>query len=79
MNFPTIYSITEDEIDLNDLLAKITLTSTGAAAIFAGMVRGEPAGAMPMTRSISNTKRISHGGSQDETSCGGNPRALARR
>ena len=41
MEFPTIFSITEDEIDLNDLLAKITLTSTGAAAIFAGMVRGQ--------------------------------------
>ena len=40
MEFPTIFSITEDEIDLNDLLVKITLTSTGAAAIFAGMVRG---------------------------------------
>ena len=40
MDFPTIYSITEEEIDLNDLLAKITLTSTGAAAIFTGMVRG---------------------------------------
>ena len=40
-NFPTIFSITEDEIDLNDLLAQITLTSTGAAAIFTGMVRGE--------------------------------------
>ena len=40
-NFPTIYSITEDEIDLNELLAQITLTSTGAAAIFTGMVRGE--------------------------------------
>ena len=40
-NFPTVYSITESEIDLNDLLAKITLTSTGAAAIFTGMVRGE--------------------------------------
>lgn len=39
--FPTIFSITEDEIDLNDLLAKITLASTGAAAIFTGMVRGE--------------------------------------
>jgi molybdopterin synthase catalytic subunit len=39
-NFPTIYSITESEIDLNDLLAKITLPSTGAAAIFTGMVRG---------------------------------------
>lgn len=41
MNFPTIFSITEDEIDLNDLLAQITLSSTGAAAIFTGMVRGE--------------------------------------
>ena len=43
MLFPTIFSVTEDEIDLNDLLAKITLTSTGAAAIFTGMVRGETA------------------------------------
>jgi len=41
MEYPTIFSITEDEIDLNDLLEQITLTSTGAAAIFAGMVRGE--------------------------------------
>ena len=41
MEFPTIFSITEDEIDLNNLLAKITLTSTGAADIFAGMVRGQ--------------------------------------
>lgn len=41
MDYPTIFSITEDEIDLNDLLAQITLTSTGAAAIFTGMVRGE--------------------------------------
>lgn len=39
-NLPTIYSITESEIDLNDLLEKITLPSTGAAAIFTGMVRG---------------------------------------
>src|SRR5215510_348189 len=41
MEFPTVFFITEDEIDLNDLLAQITLTSTGAAAIFTGMVRGE--------------------------------------
>ena len=39
-DFPTIYFITEEEIQLNDLLAKITLPSTGAAAIFTGMVRG---------------------------------------
>ncbi len=40
MTFPLITSITEDEIDLNTLLDAITLTSTGAAAIFTGMVRG---------------------------------------
>ncbi|NWG06774.1 MAG: molybdenum cofactor biosynthesis protein MoaE [Chloroflexi bacterium] len=38
---PTIFSITEDEIDLNALLSQVTLPSTGAAAIFTGMVRGE--------------------------------------
>ena len=37
---PTIFSITEDEIDLNELLEAITLTSTGAACFFTGMVRG---------------------------------------
>src|SRR5262245_36808817 len=41
MNFPTIFSITESELDLNDLLAQITLPTTGAAAIFTGMFRGE--------------------------------------
>ena len=40
MNNPTIFSIIEDEIDLNELLEQITLSSTGAAAIFTGMVRG---------------------------------------
>ena len=40
-NLPTIFSITENEIDINALLEEITLTSTGAAAIFTGMVRGE--------------------------------------
>jgi molybdopterin synthase catalytic subunit len=40
MEFPTIFSVTEDEIDLNNLLARVTLASTGAAAIFTGMVRG---------------------------------------
>ena len=39
--FPTIFSITEEELDLDDLLAKITLPSSGAACFFAGMVRGE--------------------------------------
>jgi molybdopterin synthase catalytic subunit len=41
MSYPTIYSITDSELDLNGLLAQITLPSTGAAAIFTGMVRGE--------------------------------------
>jgi molybdopterin synthase catalytic subunit len=40
-DFPTIFSVTEAELDLNKLLAQITLTGTGAAAIFTGMVRGE--------------------------------------
>ena len=39
-NYPTIVSITEDELDLDALLDAITLPSTGAAAIFTGMVRG---------------------------------------
>ena len=38
--FPTIFSITEEPIDIDGLLERITLPSTGAAAIFSGMVRG---------------------------------------
>jgi len=41
MSFPTVFSITEDELDLNKLLADITTPSTGAAALFTGMVRGQ--------------------------------------
>lgn len=37
---PTIFAITEDEIDLNALVEQITLPSSGAACIFTGMVRG---------------------------------------
>jgi MoaE-MoaD fusion protein len=40
MPFPEIFSITEAELDLDALLDAITLPSTGAAAIFTGMVRG---------------------------------------
>jgi len=39
--FPTIISITEDELDLDVLLASVTLASTGAAAVFSGIVRGK--------------------------------------
>jgi molybdopterin converting factor subunit 1 len=38
--FPTIYAITEDVLDLDQLLAEITLPTTGAACLFTGMVRG---------------------------------------
>ncbi len=41
MNLLTLFKITEAEIDLNDLLSQITRSSTGAAAIFTGMVRGK--------------------------------------
>ncbi|MGE5222383.1 MAG: molybdopterin converting factor subunit 1 [Omnitrophica WOR_2 bacterium] len=37
---PTIFAITQENLDLNDLLAKITLPTTGAACVFTGMVRG---------------------------------------
>jgi molybdopterin converting factor subunit 1 len=37
---PTVYAITEDVLDLDDLLAQITLPTTGAACVFTGMVRG---------------------------------------
>ena len=37
---PTIFCITEAELDLDDLLRRITLPSSGAACIFTGMVRG---------------------------------------
>lgn len=37
---PTVFAITEAELDLNALLAQITLPSSGAAALFTGMVRG---------------------------------------
>jgi molybdopterin synthase catalytic subunit len=40
MNYPTIISITEGELDLNVLLEQITLPTTGASAIFTGIVRG---------------------------------------
>jgi len=36
---PSVFSITDAPIDLNSLLAGITLPTTGAAAIFTGMVR----------------------------------------
>lgn len=39
--FPTTLSVTQGELDLNELVAGITLPTTGAACIFTGMVRGQ--------------------------------------
>lgn len=39
-DLPTITLITENELDLNDLLSQITLPSDGAVAMFTGLVRG---------------------------------------
>jgi molybdopterin converting factor subunit 1 len=37
---PTVFSITDAPLDLDALLAQITLPTTGAAALFSGLVRG---------------------------------------
>lgn len=39
-DFPTVFAVTQEALDLDALLARITLPSTGAACIFTGMVRG---------------------------------------
>lgn len=39
-SYPTIFAISQASLDLDELLAGITLPSTGAACIFTGMVRG---------------------------------------
>ena len=38
---PTVFHVTQDPIELNGLLAGLTLPTTGAACVFTGMVRGE--------------------------------------
>jgi molybdopterin synthase catalytic subunit len=40
MDYPAIISITELELDLDALVARVTLPTTGAAVIFSGIVRG---------------------------------------
>jgi molybdopterin synthase catalytic subunit len=39
MDQPTIFRVMEETLDLDALLAQITLPTTGAAAVFTGMVR----------------------------------------
>jgi molybdopterin synthase catalytic subunit len=41
MSYPTLFAVSESAIDLNALLERITLPSSGAAAIFTGMVRAD--------------------------------------
>ncbi len=38
--FPTIVQITNDVLDLNELVKSVTLPTTGAVAVFTGIVRG---------------------------------------
>ena len=39
-HYPTLFAITSDELDLNALVAAITLPTSGAVCIFTGVVRG---------------------------------------
>jgi molybdopterin synthase catalytic subunit len=48
---PTVFRITEAELDLDGLLQQITLPSTGAACLFTGMVRGLTSRGEPHTTS----------------------------
>ena len=40
LSHPTFYSITTEAIDLNELIERISLPTSGAACVFTGMVRG---------------------------------------
>ena len=40
LDLPTIFAITEQVLDLDELLERITLPTSGAACLFSGMVRG---------------------------------------
>jgi molybdopterin synthase catalytic subunit len=40
MDYPTITAITDSQLDLDALVARVTLPSTGAAVMFSGIVRG---------------------------------------
>jgi len=44
---PTVVVVTEEALDLDSLLAALTLPTTGAACVFSGMVRQETTGESP--------------------------------
>ena len=39
-DFPTVVQVTEDDLDLNELVNQVTLETTGAVCVFTGIVRG---------------------------------------
>ncbi|MGH2583186.1 MAG: molybdopterin converting factor subunit 1 [Anaerolineales bacterium] len=41
VDLPTIFAVTQDELDLNSILNQITLPTTGASCFFSGVVRGK--------------------------------------
>ena len=41
MSSPTIIRVTEEELNINDILARLTRKTVGAVVIFTGIVRGE--------------------------------------
>ena len=53
-DFPLVIAITEEKLDIDALLEKITLPSTGAAALFTGIVRGVTA------REARNTEHLEY-------------------
>jgi len=40
MDFPTVITITDEELVIDKLLAQVTIPTSGAAAVFTGIVRG---------------------------------------
>lgn len=55
---PTLFTVTEDALDLNAMLASITLPSTGAACFFSGMVRAETARGEPQRGEPRSTQHL---------------------
>ncbi len=75
---PTVFHLTQDPIEFNELLAALTLPTTGAACVFTGVVRGETErGAGHSTAALRIRGLPPDGRSQDAPGGGGDPQALA--
>ncbi|HRN51053.1 MAG TPA: molybdopterin converting factor subunit 1 [Anaerolineales bacterium] len=57
-DLPTLFAVTENALDLNAMLASITLPSTGAACFFSGMVRAETARGAPQRGEPRSTQHL---------------------